>query len=360
MLITEPNLAIRGPAPIPLGVKVGLLGTLGGTHIGGSLARGAAKLGIEPIFFNADKASAGPWLLRSLSWHLADRRPLCLNQFSSELVKACARSKPEILIATGMAPLTESALCALRQLGIVSVNYSTDDPWNPAMRSRWHLRALPSYDLVFSPRRLNLDDFQRIGCPKVHYLPFGYDETLFAPPLQSGDIHAHDVLFVGGADPDRAAFMSEFMRYGPPVVVAGGYWERYPAFRAYALGKKSPEAIRALTAAAKVSLCLVRRANRDGHVMRSFEIAAAGGCMLAQDTDEHREIFGPEDEAVVYFSDAKEAGQRARALLADSSQRERLATSLHRRIVRGAHTYAHRLAAILDIATSRRGDANVK
>ena len=353
MLIARPNLGPEPTASTPFAVKLALVGTLGGTHIGGSFLRGAAKLGIESIWFGADKALAGPPLLRSLSWHLGDRRPLYLNQFSNELVKACARGKPEIIVATGMAPLTESGLRALRQLGIVSVNYSTDDPWNPAIRSNWHLQALPLYDLVFTPRRSNLNDFQRLGCPKVHYLPFGYDETLFASPVQSGDTHAHDVLFVGGADADRAAFMAEFMRYGPPVAVAGGYWKRYPAFRAYALGKKPPEVIRALTAAAKVSLCLVRRANRDGHVMRSFEIAAAGGCMLAQDTDEHREIFGPEGEAVAYFRDAKEAAQRARVLICDSSERKRLAAGLHSRIVGGAHTYAHRLATILDVATRR-------
>jgi spore maturation protein CgeB len=353
MLITKPNLGLEVTAPAPFAVKLALLGTSGGTHIGGSFARGAAKLGIASIYFDAQKAWAGPWPLRLLSWHLADRRPFYLKQFSNALVKACARAKPEILVATGMAPLTESGLRALRQLGIVSVNYSTDDPWNPAMRSHWHLQALPLYDLVFTPRRSNLDDFQGLGCPRVHYLPFGYDETLFASPAQCGDTPAHDVLFVGGADADRAAYLTEFMRHGPPVAVAGGYWERYPAFRAYALGTKSPEIIRALTAAAKVNLCLVRRANRDGHVMRSFEIAAAGGCMLAQDTEEHREIFGPEGEAVVYFRDAKEAAQRARALLCDSSERKRLAADLHRHIVAGAHTYAHRLATMLGIAKGR-------
>src|SRR5262249_52481194 len=138
-----------------------------------------------------------------------------------------------------------------------------------------------------------------------------------------------------------------------------GYWERYRAFRAYALGTKSPKVIHALTAAAKVNLCLVRRANRDGHVMRSFEIAAAGGCMLAQDTDEHREIFGPEGEAVVYFRDAKEAAQRARVLVCDSSERKRLAEGLHRCIIGGLHTYADRLATMLRIAQSKRGHENV-
>ena len=342
MLIAEPN---------PPAVKLALLGLPSGSHVGASLSRGAAKLGIRSIWFDASKAFAGPRLLRSMSWHLADHRPLHLNRFSKELVKACALAKPEILVATGMAPLTESGLRALRQLGIVSANFSTDDPWNPGMRSNWHLRALPSYDLVFSPRRSNLDDFRHLGCAKVHYLPFGYDESLFACAANSSDTSVYDILFVGGADPDRAAFLTEFMRYGPPVAVAGGYWERYPAFRAYALGTKSPEVIRALTAAAKVNLCLVRRANRDGHVMRSFEIAAAAGCMLAEDTDEHREFFGPEGEAVIYFRDAKEAALRARALLPDLPERKRLAARLHRRIAGGTHTYAHRLATMLGIAS---------
>jgi spore maturation protein CgeB len=356
----KPNAGLELAAVVPSAVKLALLGTFSGTHIGGSLARGAAELGIESTWFDADKASAGPRLLSSLFWHLADRRPLHLNQFSNDLVKACARAKPKILLATGMAPLTEAGLRALRQLGIVSLNYSTDDPWNPVMRSEWHLRALPLYDLVFSPRRSNLDDFRHLGCAKVHYLPFGYDESLFASAAYPSDTLAHDILFVGGADPDRAAFMTEFMRQGPPVTLVGGYWQQYTAFRSLALGIKPPEAIRALTAAAKVNLCLVRRANRDGHVMRSFEIAAVGGCMLAQDTDEHREIFGSDREAVVYFRDVREAVQRARALLRDPKERKRLAASLRYRIASGAHTYAHRLATMLTIANGSSGHAAVR
>ena len=61
--------------------------------------------------------------------------------------------------------------------------------------------------------------------------------------------------------------------------------------------------------------------------------------------DEHRDIFGPEAETVIYFRDAKEAAQRACALLCDSSERKRLSVCLQRRIS-GAHTYAHRLRTI--------------
>ena len=354
MLIAKSPLERESSAFPPTVARLALLGAAGGTHIGGSLARSAGKLGIRSIWFDANKAFDGSRMLRSLSWHFADRRPIRLNRFSKHIVKSCARAKPEVVIATGMAPLTESALHQLRRRGVVCVNYSTDDPWNPALRSRWHLRALPAYDLVFTPRRSNLDDFRRLGCPNVHYLPFGYDESLFTPLECSDSTPVHEILFVGGADPDRAAFVSEFMRYGPPVAVAGGYWERYPALRPFALGSRSPEVIRALTAAAKVNLCLVRRANRDGHVMRSFEIAAAGGCMLAEDTEEHREFFGPDGDAVVYFRNPQEAAQRAHTLLSDSSERERLTSCLHHRIVDGAHTYTHRLATMFKVASEQR------
>jgi spore maturation protein CgeB len=120
--------------------------------------------------------------------------------------------------------------------------------------------------------------------------------------------------------------------------------------RAHALGQQPPEQLCALTAAAKVNLCLVRRANRDGHVMRSFEIAALGGCMLAEDTEEHREIFGGDGECVVYFRNPAEAADRARRLLGDAAERARLACAVRARVVQGAHTYRDRLVTMLRAA----------
>ena len=340
------------PACAPL--KLAILGIGEGTHIGGSLARGASQLGLESIWFDAEEAWRAPWIFRSFFWHFADRRPTHLGQHSKRLVELCARTKPNLLVTTGMAPLTASALHSLKRLGIVSLNYSTDDPWNSVMSSRWYLEALPAYDFVFTTRRANIDDFRRHGCKEVYWLPFGYDETLFYKDFNnSPGIMSHDILFVGGADSDRVKFVNEFMHLGAPIALAGGYWDRHQSFKSLALGLISPDHIRLLTAAAKVNLCLVRRANRDGHVMRSFEIAAAGGCMLAEDTVEHREIFGPDGDAVVYFRNPREAAERAKLLLANASERLRLARCLHRRIADGRNTYTHRLATMLTIAAKK-------
>jgi spore maturation protein CgeB len=110
---------------------------------------------------------------------------------------------------------------------------------------------------------------------------------------------------------------------------------------------KRPDELVALTAAAKVNLCLVRRANRDGHVMRSFEIAAIGGCMLVEDTSEHREIFGCDGDCVVYFRTPVEAATLAKALLGDIREQGRLRAALRARVRAGKHTYRDRLMAML-------------
>jgi spore maturation protein CgeB len=300
---------------------------------------------------------AGPRAFQSFIWHFADRRPLHLERFAAAVIARCRQSRPDALIATGAAPLTAAALGMLRAMGILCVNYSTDDPWNPAMRARWHLRALPEYDLVFTTRRANVDDLKRLGCADVHYLPFGYDEWLFHPPEPPQVAPSHDVVFVGGADRDRVAFMSEFLRAGPPVALVGDYWGRFRAMRPHALGQLPPDRVAALTASAKVNICLVRRANRDGHVMRSFEIAAIGGCMLAEDTDEHREIFGGDADCVVYFRTPAEAAERTRALLADAKESRRLACAARARVVAGAHTYRDRLTTILRALCAHRAQS---
>lgn len=329
---------------------VAIVGSFDNTHVGGSLARAASRLGWNTRRFEASEAMRGNTFLRRLVWRAA-RRPLRLDAFSAAVTEACSNAeRSDVLIATGGAPLKSSALRALRARGVFCINYSTDDPWNPSHRSRWHLSALRDYDVVFTPRRANMRDFADLGCADVRYLPFGYDEDLFAPVSALPAEDERDVLFVGGADADRLAFMEAFMREFPRIALVGGRWSRYAATRGAALGEHTPDSLRRLTAAAKVNLCLVRRANRDGHVMRTFEAAATGACMLVEDTAEHRSIFGENREAVVYFTGPGEAAVRARELVADAAERARLAAAVRARIVAGAHTYRDRLAAMLEAA----------
>ena len=330
-----------------------IVGPVGNTHISGSLAHAGERLGLSCVMIDTTPAYTGPRLPRSILWHWGGRRPYRLRAFADGLLGELVAHPPRRLIALGHAPITAEVLHALRHMGVRCIAYATDDPWNPVHRAPWQLEALPLYDIVFSPRRSNTDDLKRLGCADVRYLPFAYDERLFGGLVDPGPARPSEtVLFVGGADRDRAEFFSTFLTHGPRPTLVGGYWERYAHTRPLSVGHKTAAELRTLTAGASVNLCLVRRANRDGHVMRSFEIPACGGFMVAEDTAEHREIFGPEGECALYFSGPRDAAEKVHRALADPAGRARMARAAHDRIVGQGHTYRDRLRQMLEVAAA--------
>jgi spore maturation protein CgeB len=327
-----------------------IVGNVGGSHIGGSLTRGAGVHGMNAIQINCVDAYGARTWIRRLFWHACDRRPPKMNSFQQRTDDATRLLSKGVLITTGLAPITVRTLSGLKQRGFVCLHYSTDDPWNPTVHARWFIKTLPLYDKIFTPRLSTVPDFESLGCTSVVHLPFGYDPELFFPEAQSGSDGSSDgidVLFVGGADRDRALIIEQLVNSGLRLSLYGGYWERYGALKSCHRGMASPEEIRRATSRAAINLCLVRRANRDGHVMRSFEIPAIGGFMLAEDTQDHRQIFGVEGQHVLYFSSSAEAIEKARWALSNPADCQRMARSAHERIVSGKNTYGDRLEQML-------------
>ncbi len=331
-------------------VNSGLLivGNTGGTNVGGSFLRAAMKLGLEVQLVEMSLAMRAPAFVRRFNWWVRGRRPTRLNQFSNQLVKTISETRPQYLLATGTAPITREAMEAIGRLGVVRINYLTDDPWNPAHRAVWFLEALPRYDRVFTPRLANYNDLKEIGCPEVDYLPFAYDEDLFFAKDESiDDGFESDVMFAGGADRGRVSHLSPLIAAGFKVALYGDCWERYRETKSYSKGHADPATLRKAIKGTKVALCLVRKANRDGHVMRTFEVPAVGACMLVEDTEEHRQIFGGDNEAVVYFQSIEQMIYETRCLLTNDSERRRLACSAHKLILGNGNAYKHRLVSML-------------
>jgi spore maturation protein CgeB len=326
-----------------------IVGVRGAEHVGTHFANAARTLGLATRFGDSGDAYRGPWWWVKFNWHLRQHRPARLHEFSREVVAICREWRPAWMLTTGVAPVTPEALAECSKLGVKCLNFLTDDPWNPAHRTDWMMKALPEYDHVFSPRRANLADLQRLGCRAVSYLPFAYAPEIHFPetPADRARYEA-DVVFAGGADADRVVYLSELIRAGFNVALYGGYWQRYQETKGQARGMADPPTLRKALGGAKVALCLVRRANRDGHAMRTFEAPAIGGAaLLVEDTEEHRAIFGPENEAVLYFDSLKEMVAKTRWLVKHEPERQRLAQASHRLITQGGHTYQARLAEML-------------
>lgn len=330
--------------------KILVVANPGEIHVGAHLIRAAKDLGNELKVLDISQAMRGAWFFSKISWHLCGHTPVRLKVFSDSVMTECRNFMPKWMIATGFSSVDARTLKAVNRMGVITINFLTDDPWNPSQRSRWFIKSIVEYQKIFTPRKSNMDDLKEIGCRSVSFLPFAYSPYIHhGDNVSIGDRFDWDVIFAGGADRDRIPYVRALIDNGIKLGLYGGYWHRLKLTKPIARGVTDAETYRKVTARAKIALCLVRRANRDGHAMRSFEIPAIGTCMLTEDTLEHREIFGEEGKAVVYFKTIEEMVQKAKYLLDNESERLRLAGAAHQLIVNGRNTYKDRLETMLGL-----------
>jgi spore maturation protein CgeB len=328
-----------------------IVGNPASIHVGAHLWNGAKQLGIRCQLYDTNDAFRASWLINKMNWRFRGHYPTRLKEFSERLLQACVVYRPRWILSTGIAPIEAQVLKEIGKLNVVRINYLTDDPWNPVHHAPWFFESLIFYDQLFSPRRSNLEDLRRLGSSKVTYLPFAYAPEAHFPELaaipEEQSKFDTDVVFAGGADKDRIPYIASLIRAGFRVALYGGYWERYPETIRQARGHADPQTLRKAICGAKVAVCLVRKSNRDGHVMRTFELPATGACMLTEYTEEHREIFDEEGKAVVYFHTIKEMIKKLKWLLENEDERHRLEKAAHDLIVKGKNTYKDRLLVML-------------
>ena len=328
--------------------KILIIGGRGGTNVGQSFELAAKQLKYHAILADSKLASSDSKIINALSWRFYQKKPPKFISYNKSLISLCERFRPDICLSTGMAPVSAQTLKKIKNFGVICVNFSTDDPWNPSRLSNWHNRALLENNIIFTPRINNINDFISLGCADVRYLPFCYDSNIFSNTDLSKESKTIDVLFVGGADPGRVLFIEKLINQGISVKLIGAYWDRYKSTANFSLGHLPPNDVIEHTKSAKINLCLVRRSNRDGHVMRSFEIAALGGCMLAEYTPEHEGIFGQDNINVQFFNTSSEAVTKIKFLLSNPLERERLSKSVRNKICSGGNTYIERLESIIN------------
>ena len=332
--------------------RVLIIGNPQPSHVGAHLAAAAEVLGAQALLLDHRRAWGPISIFNRLSFHFARRRPTRLRLFGEEVLAAAKGFQPSLAIVTGISAPEAGILAALRERGIATANYLTDDPWNPVNDTGFFWEALREYGAVYSPRRANMEDLRRHGCRRVEYLPFAYNPAIHfredpATPEDRARF-ACDVAIVGGADADRVPIAAGLARSGLRLRLFGGYWDRWPQMRPFHGGFIHGRDLRMAVTGATVNVCMVRRANRDGHSMRSLEIPAMGGCVVAEDTAEHRELLGESAGLVDYFRSIEEMVDRVRALARDPARARGMARSLERRVTMDhPNRYADRLRRMI-------------
>lgn len=327
-----------------------IVGLFGPTDVGTHLLNAGRPQGVEVTATDYSSAFQAGRAIRTLNWRLLGHRPARLKSFTSGLIERCKKHCPSIILCTGIAPVTREGVTAIRDLGARTAIYLTDDPWNPMRASPWFIRALPHYDYVFTTRKANLEQLRQLGCREVSYLPFAYaPEVHYLEEPTNDDVTRFrcDAIFVGGADPDRIPFIEALIESGLDIALYGGYWDRHRSTRTSARGWLDIRDIRRAVRAARTAPCLVRRSNRDGTSMRSFEVPAMGGCPVVEATEEHKELFGEEGRNVVYFDSPQSLVAQVRLLLDREDERRRLAANAMQLITGSANTYGDRLESMM-------------
>jgi len=202
--------------------------------------------------------------------------------------------------------------------GIRLVNYNPDNPFLFTGRGSGNgnvTRSIGLYDLHFT---YNLEIKKRLEDQfhaRTSFLPFGYEIDNDMYEKCAGQEEVQNGCFLGNPDAQRAGFIKSLADKGISLDVYGSNWNKWldhPNIRIFS-GVYADEMWMVLRKY-RVQLNLMRVHNEDSHNMRTFEVPAIGGIMLAPDTTEHR-IFFTEGKEIFLFSDIETCVERMHMLL---------------------------------------------
>jgi spore maturation protein CgeB len=336
-------------------MKIMLVGVGLSHHVGSFFNRALKQLDLPHMFFDEWRYFSG--LSNSVPqkiWRRIIKHPFYYQKFNFDLYLHSRKYQPDYILVTQGLYINPETLQKIKSYTkAVLINYATDDPFNPNITTPDLVACVPIYDLYVCTKRRILTDIKKQGCKSVAYVQFGFDPAVHyvQSPLDPFEIshYSSDLLFIGGADPDRVPMMQEIISgKNINIHLYGIYWNREKTLKEYYYGFAYDDVFRKAHAGTKIGLSLVRRANRDGHSMRSFEIPACGAFLLTDRTEEHQEIFR-EDRDAVFFSDISELKEKIRFYLQHEELRHKIAETGHHQIHRRNDTYQDRVQKIFNL-----------
>ena len=214
--------------------------------------------------------------------------------------------------------------------------------------------------MVFSTKTKILAELMQNAVKKARFLPFAYDPFLHYEPkdLQPSirERFGSDICFVGRADTERMPHLDAISALNSNLRLRlyGGAWEKINLKN----WEKHPividEEYRLALNCSKLALGIVRKRNQDESTLRTFEIAACGGCGIYEDTSEHRQILdGYPDYG--FFSTPEDLAIKCNWLLEHPIELEQMRQLGIQLVVKESNTYTSRLKEILEISSFEGG-----
>lgn len=307
---------------------------------------------------------------RSLAWRAVERLTVAhvVRRYGQRLrgfLEAYDGPAPDLVLVCKGQYLDPSVVREIKErTGALVFNWQTDDYFSPTLSSRQAIESIPLYDCIFVHARSNLVGLRRAGARRAEYLPLGADPALYQPFEETANqTYDADVLYIGIRRPDREATLTRLAsrecRYD--LRVRGHRWTRISQdspLRRHVAGEmvKWEEYPRVLRRA-KISLALLTRFDTGVLVapLRIFEIAAAGGFLLAERGRGEIAEFFDEDKEMVCFDDVEEMRTKIEYFLRHDDERRAIAQAGQRRAVAEDYFYTNRMRRMVEVYRELRG-----
>ena len=333
---------------------------IGPSHRGAlpeSYSQAFERLGMEVFRFDDERAlfrGAGFARNRLLRRAL---RPLLWWELNRAVLEIAETVQPALIFAVRAAYIDSKTVIRIRKLfGVPFVNHYPDNPYigvrllpgEASTQRRNLIDVLREYSTVWMWERSLVRRLQEDRV-NAEYLPFGVDPELFYPQARNGASFCescgtrHQAVFVGTCTRARKREIENIRKHA--LAIWGNGWPAKWKSQAHRLhAPVFAEALARIHAGADVSLNVLNAESLDGHNMRTFEVPASGGVMLARYTAAQAEFF-PENEAAAYYRSAEELDAKIDWLLGDAALRERIRRNAVR--LAAQQTYDHRAADVL-------------
>jgi hypothetical protein len=332
-------------------VKIFFSGSLAGEWMSGwQRCQCLEELGHEVITFDQQpylERAGSSKAVRVLTGCFYDQK--MVEEFNRDILAAAQEARPDIAWLEWPMLLHCEALADLasRLPRCKWVSFQDDNPFGfrPGEKKRWKLflEAIPGYHMHLVKRQHDIPELRKRGAKSIRIFRHGFFERLFHPSPRErvGLGIGHDVSFVGSPLDDRPAVVSELLgHHDLPLQVYGNRWHRtlvyhwrrqhfYPAV----LGQ---DYVRVIWDS-RISLGFVSASNRDEYTMRTFEIPACKGFLLAERTSTHQDLFTEGQEAE-FFSSTDECADKIKFYLKTDSARNRIAEGGYSRCLKSDYS----------------------
>ncbi|WDZ63437.1 glycosyltransferase [Paenibacillus polymyxa] len=272
-----------------------------------------------------------------------------------------AQLRPNLMLALDGMDLPLEQVTAVRQLGIPTAIWLTDDPYYTDTTTK----IVTNYDYVFTLEMNCLELYRQLGCTSVHYLPFGAFLTHYFPLCSPASVR-REIGFTGSAYWNRIYFFNPIMPQlmARNIKINGIWWDRLPDYQSYGdkieLGRwMSPVETNDSYNGSKIVINL-HRSHQDDSVNnnslkipgaspnpRTFEISASGTLQLTDTRDDLARFYKPGEEIETYSSQ-QELLEKVEFYLTHEKERHEIALRALERTLR-EHTYGHRIDQLLSV-----------